>query len=196
MPYSVDGKDLMLKALKGTTPSVPITHAALFDEATAITSVTGVAATDTLTKVGHGLANGNLVVLRALTGGAGLIEEFPYFVVNVSGNDFKLSKLSGGSAVDFTSDISSTSVIKLVEISGGTPAYARKSITFSDPVGGSMASSNQPVFDVPAAAVVNYCGFFSAVTSGTLLGIDQVTEETFGAQGTYTLTSATLDLNA
>jgi len=45
-------------------------------------------------------------------------------------------------------------------------------------------------------AVVNYVGFFSAVSAGVLCGIDAVTEETFGAQGTYTLTDADLDLNA
>jgi len=59
-----------------------------------------------------------------------------------------------------------------------------------------MDSSTQPVLDCPAGAVVNYVGFFSAVTAGVLCGIDAVTEETFGAQGTYTLTDADLDLNA
>jgi len=193
--YSTAGKNLMLDALKGTNPTTPITYAGLYDEAAAITSVTGVATTDLLTKVGHGLVNGDLVVLRSLTGGTGLIEEFPYYIVGVSGNDFQLSQLSGGSAFNFTTDISSVSVVKLVELSGGTPTYARKSATFSAAAGGVLASSNAPVFDCPAAAVVNYAGFFSAVTVGTLLGIDLVTEETFGAQGTYTLTSSSLDLN-
>jgi hypothetical protein len=196
MPYSTAGKNLMLNALIATNPTTPITHAGLYDEAAAITSVTGVAATDLLTKAGHGLVNGDLVVLRSLTGGAGLVVEYPYYIVGVSGNDFQLSLLSGGSAFDFTTDISSVSVVKLVELSGGSPAYARKSITFSAAVGGSIDSSNQPVFDCAAGTVVNYVGLFSASTAGTLLGIDPVTEETFGAQGTYTLTDADCDLNA
>src|SRR4030042_6275031 len=196
MPYTTAGKNLMLNALIGTNPTVPITYAGLYDEAAAITSVTGVATTDLLTKVGHGLVNGDLVVLRSLTGGAGLVEEFPYYVVGVAGNDFQLSQLSGGSAFYFTHDISSVSVVKLVELSGGSPAYARKSATFSAAAGGVLASSNAPVFDCAAASVVNYAGYFSAVTAGTLLGIDPVTEETFGAQGTYTLTSSSLDLHA
>jgi hypothetical protein len=196
MPYSTAGKNLMLAALVGTNPTMPITHAGLYDEAAALTSVTGVASTDLLTKVGHGLSNGDLVVLRALTGGTGLREEYPYYVVGVSGNNFQLSETSGGTAHDFTTDISSVSVVKLVEISGGSPAYARKSVTWNAPVEGSIDDSNVPVFDVPAAAVVNYVGFFSAVTAGTLCGIDPVTEETFGAQGTYTLTDADCDLNA
>lgn len=196
MAYSTAGKNLMLNALIGTNPTTPITHAGLYDENAAIASVTGVAATDILTKVGHGLTNGNLVVLRSLTGGAGLVVEYPYYIVGVSGNDFQLSTLSGGSPFNFTTDISSVSVIKLVELSGGSPAYARKSITWNAAVEGSIDDSNVPVFDCAAGAVVNYVGFFSAVTAGTLLGIDSVTEETFGAQGTYTLTDADCDLNA
>jgi hypothetical protein len=196
MPYSTAGKNLMLNALKGTNPTTPITHAGLYDEAAAITSVTGVAATNILTKSGHGLSNGDLVVLRSLTGGAGLVQEYPYYIVGVSGNDFQLSTTSGGSAFDFTTDISSVSVVKLVEISGGSPAYARKTITFAAAAEGLLDETSNPVFDVPAAAVVNYVGFFSAVTTGTLCGIDSVTQETFGAQGTYTLTDAKLDLNA
>src|SRR4030042_4492453 len=113
MPYSTLGKHLMLDARKGTNPTTPITHAGLFEEAAAITSVTGVATTDLLTKVGHGLTNGDLVVLRSLTGGTGLVEEFPYYVVGVAGNDFQLSQLSGGSAFNFCTDISSVSVVKL-----------------------------------------------------------------------------------
>lgn len=196
MPYSTLGKHEMLKALKGTTPAAPITHAGLYDEDSAIPSVTGVASTDTLTKSGHGLSNGNLVVLRSLVGGTGLRMEYPYFVVGVSGNDFQLSEIPSGSAFDFTTDVTSVSVVRLVELSGGSPAYARKSITFSDPSLGLMATSNQPVFDCAAGAVVNYAGFFSAVSSGQMNGLDDVTQETFGAQGTYALTSATLDLNA
>lgn len=196
MAYSTLGKHEMLKALKGTNPSTPITHVGLYDEDAAITSVTGVASTDVLTKAGHGLSNGDLVVLRSLSGGAGLVEEYPYFVVGVAGDDFELSQVPAGSTFDFTTDITSVSVVKLVEISGGAPAYIRKSITISDPVEGSMDSSNQPVFDCPSGAVVNYVGFFSAESAGVLCGLDQVTEETFGAQGTYTLTDADLDLNA
>ena len=196
MPYSTAGKNEMLNALKGTNPTTPITHAALMKALTPLTSVTGVAATDLLTKTSHGLSNGELVILSSLSGGAGLRTAYPYFVVGSAGNDFQLSETSGGSAFNFTTDISSVSVTKLFEVSGGNPAYARKTISFGSPSLGSMAASSQPVFDCPAAAVVDYVAFYSAVTSGTLMGIDDVTQETFGAQGTYTLTSAVLDLNA
>lgn len=81
------------------------------------------------------------------------------------------------------------------EVTGGSPAYARKAITFGAASGGSMAATNQPVFDVPGSTTVTHVGFWSAVSGGTFLGSADVTDEAFASQGTYTLTSATLDLN-
>jgi len=82
------------------------------------------------------------------------------------------------------------------ELSGGSPAYARKAITWNPAAAGSMDDSNVPVFDVPAAGVVLYVGFWSLVTGGVFYGSALVTQETFGAQGTYTLNDADLNLNA
>jgi hypothetical protein len=82
------------------------------------------------------------------------------------------------------------------ELSGGSPAYARKAITWNAAAAGSMDDSNVPVFDVPAGATVLYVGLWSAVTSGTFYGAALVTQENFGGQGTYTLTDMDLDLNA
>ena len=108
-----------------------------------------------------------------------------------------MSETSGGAAVDFTTALTDATFEELTEISGGSPAYARVAIAFNTPALGTMDdSTNGAAFNVPAAAVVDYVGFFSAETAGTLLGIDPVTQETFGAQGTYTLTDADLDLNA
>jgi hypothetical protein len=77
------------------------------------------------------------------------------------------------------------------EVSGGSPAYARKSLTSAAASAGSMASSNTPVFDVPACTVT-HVGYWDAVTAGNYLGNDPVTNEVFAAQGTYTLTANTL----
>lgn len=52
------------------------------------------------------------------------------------------------------------------EISGGTPAYARQAITFAAAAGGAAAANVQPTFDVPAAASVQWVGFWDAVTAG------------------------------
>lgn len=206
--YTAAAKDQMLLALKGTNPTTPITHAGLMTAGTPITGVTGANATDLFTKTSHGLTTGDLVILTAMTGGAGIKAgnagngdegAEPFFVIasGLTANDFRLSRKSGGSTIDFTSDISAVTVTKLTEISGGSPAYARKAIAYNNPADGFMDdSTNGAVFDVPAAAVVDYASYHSASTAGTLLGIDKVTQETFGAQGTYTLTDSDLDLDA
>ena len=82
------------------------------------------------------------------------------------------------------------------EISGGSPAYARKANTWNAADGGSKDNSNAPVFDVPAGKTVKYVGFWSLATGGVFYGAVAVTNEVFAAQGTYTLTDADLDLNA
>ena len=80
------------------------------------------------------------------------------------------------------------------EVTGGSPAYARQSVTLGAASGGAIAASNQPVFNVPAGTTVSHVGFFSASTSGTFMGYADVTDEAFGAQGTYTLTSVNISI--
>ena len=48
------------------------------------------------------------------------------------------------------------------EIAGGSPAYARKPITWGAAANGAIAATNQPVFDVPSGVTV------AAVVSGAL----------------------------
>jgi transcription elongation factor len=83
------------------------------------------------------------------------------------------------------------------ELTGGSPAYARKAIAWNaagSPTPGSMDDSTAPVFDVPAAATVSWISGWN--TAGTVRYFKKdVTDEVFGAQGTYTLTDADLDLN-
>lgn len=57
------------------------------------------------------------------------------------------------------------------ELSGGTPAYARKAATWDAAASGSKAINGTIVFDVAAAAVVRFVGFWTAVTGGTFLGM-------------------------
>jgi len=82
------------------------------------------------------------------------------------------------------------------ELTGGSPAYARKAITWNVAGSGTMDDSNVPMFDVPAGSVVLYVGLWSLATGGIFYGSALVTQETFTAQGTYTLTDMDLDLNA
>lgn len=60
---------------------------------------------DQLFSVGHGMSDGDRVILYAPFSDAlptGLTEETVYFVVNSATNSFKVSTTSGGSAVDIT----------------------------------------------------------------------------------------------
>lgn len=53
------------------------------------------------------------------------------------------------------------------EVSGGSPAYARKSVTWGSAAAGSKASTNAQVFDVPAATTVAWIGYSTASTAGS-----------------------------
>ena len=80
------------------------------------------------------------------------------------------------------------------ELAGGSPAYARKSITWNAASSANADSSNQPVFDIEAGDTVAYVGLWSAVTAGTFYGSADVTDEAFGSQGTYTVTDFDISL--
>lgn len=81
------------------------------------------------------------------------------------------------------------------EVTGGTPAYARKSTTWNASSGGTIDNSNVPVFDVPAGTTVKYVGLWDAVTAGNFLGSDRIADEVYAAQGTFTLTDMNIHLN-
>lgn len=80
------------------------------------------------------------------------------------------------------------------EVTGGSPAYARKAITWAAASGGSKTLTGTVTFDVPPATTITYVGTWSAISAGTFRGGGSLAAtEVFGAQGTYTLTlTATL----
>ena len=84
------------------------------------------------------------------------------------------------------------------ELTGGSPAYARKAATWAAASAGERALSADLTFDVAAGSTVAYFGLWDAATAGNFLGGFAVTSETYGAQGEYVLlASATkLDVNA
>lgn len=57
------------------------------------------------------------------------------------------------------------------ELTGGSPAYARKSITFAAAASGSKAASNTPQFDVAAATTVRFVGMWDAASNGNFKGM-------------------------
>lgn len=69
--------------------------------------------TDVVTAAGHTFANDQVVAVRSSTTlPGGLVVALPYYVINVSGNDFQLSTSLGGGAVDITSAGSGTHTIQ------------------------------------------------------------------------------------
>ena|SRR6056297_2935830 len=80
------------------------------------------------------------------------------------------------------------------ELSGGSPAYARQAITMTTAASGQIVVSADATFDVPSGATINYVAYYTALTGGTLLAYDSVTEEVYAAQGEYILDSSTFSI--
>ena len=83
------------------------------------------------------------------------------------------------------------------EVAGGSPAYARKAVTFAAAAAGSRSSSVAVVFDVPGLTTVSHIGYFRGTTflgsralRNTANTADQT--ETFTGQGQYTLASGAI----
>ena len=66
--------------------------------------------------------------------------------------------------------------------------YGRETIGWNAASGGAIDSSTQPVIDVASGDGVYHLGLWSAETVGTFYGSADVTDEDFGADGTYTVT--------
>jgi hypothetical protein len=80
--------------------------------------------------------------------------------------------------------------------SGAGVELDRQAISFAAASGGSKAASTQPVFSIGAGETVDYIGFYDDPSAGNLLAYGSVTSEgPYGGDGTYTLTSAAIDLN-
>lgn len=78
---------------------------------TAYASVTGNATTNVVTITGATLANGMQVTFTNIVGGSGLTANTAYYVIAASGATCQLSLTEGGSAIDFTTNITAGSVI-------------------------------------------------------------------------------------
>lgn len=72
------------------------------------------------------------------------------------------------------------------EVTGGSPAYARKAISWGAPANGVITGT--VTFDVPSGTTVAGAGVHTALTAGTYLDGGAVTSQAFASQGTYTLT--------
>lgn len=79
------------------------------------------------------------------------------------------------------------------EITGGSPAYARKPVTWTG-AGAVRSPSGNLVFDVPAGATVTNWRGFTALTGGTDYEGAALTSTAFSNQGTYTLLAASTNI--
>lgn len=72
------------------------------------------------------------------------------------------------------------------ELSGGSPGYARKALTWSGANNGTVTAT--ATFDVGSGATVNGVGVHTSATGGTYLDGGAVATQPFATQGTYTVT--------
>jgi hypothetical protein len=134
------GATLPAPVVAGTTYVVRDTTATTFTLAAPVTtpevfSVSAfTAASDTFTALGNTFADGDVVQVSGTTIPAELSRGRNYFVVNKSGDDFKLALTRGGTAIDCTGTISAMNATKvaggLLDISGSVSG-ARVQLWFS-----------------------------------------------------------------
>lgn len=72
------------------------------------------------------------------------------------------------------------------EVTGGTPAYAKKTPTWSAGTSDGVTTATV-TFDVPTGTTVAYVGLWDSAGT-TFLDSAPVTPQAFGAQGTYQVT--------
>lgn len=75
----------------------------------------GSSSDDVIAEASHGLSDGDRIQFLTLTGGAGLVVNQTYFVVTSTTGTFQLAATSGGSAIDFTTDISAATYQEVVD---------------------------------------------------------------------------------
>lgn len=73
------------------------------------------------------------------------------------------------------------------EPSGGSPAYARKSLSWTAGTVDGVVTATA-TFDIPSGTTVVGVGVHTAVTAGTYLDGATVTSQAFASQGTYQVT--------
>lgn len=85
------------------------------------------------------------------------------------------------------------------EITGGSPAYARKSVSWGSATNGVASISASVQFDVPSGVTITHFGFWTSTSGGTFVGGEALRDaennpvsENYASQGLYTLTNATL----
>ena len=165
-------------------------------------SVTGTEATNTINDAGHTFVNNTPVIFSAITGGAGLSVNIPYFVVgSVAGVSYQLSLTSGGAAINFTTDISAgtigrawgTTGSNFIHKTGNLPALTGtllvtdsedRAVPVSSPINGGILNGNACAFLSTTSNL--YLGILSELTSGTTSWSSLSTSNILGATNEIT----------
>jgi hypothetical protein len=89
------------------------------------------------------------------------------------------------------------------ELTGGAPPYQRQQVVRSPSGPGTRDLSDPATFNIPAGAIVAWFGYWTALSGGKFIGADELVDdlgnpivETFSGQGTYTVTTAPLTVDA
>jgi hypothetical protein len=87
----------------------------------------------------------------------------------------------------FTADPGTSGTV-VGEVTGGSPAYARKAISWGAP--SASVITGTPTFDVPSGTTVTFAGVTVSSTAGTADLRDKVavTSQAFASQGQYLVT--------
>lgn len=72
----------------------------------------------------------------------------------------------------------------------------REDITWTAASGGSISVNEQPVFNVEDGTTITHLGLWDVSAGDDFVGYIDITDETWTANGTLTVTSAVIDLNA
>lgn len=144
----------------------------------ALPTVTATASTDVVNSTSHGLSDGDSVVFTALTGGAGLATDTPYYVVSSATNTFKVSLTKGGTAVDITTDASAATAYELTTLTTTHVDDLLQSVFDNGGVDGSTALilNSQQKRKLTAAYAAAYGKFTE--TSRNVGGVNLTTIET------------------
>lgn len=74
-------------------------------------SVTGTQSSNTVNVPGSSFTAGMALTFLALTGGAGLVANTLYYIVNPIGTSIQLATSQGGTAINFTTDITAATIL-------------------------------------------------------------------------------------
>ncbi len=106
----------------------------------------------------------------------------------------KNNMLDGGGVTHISLHSDIPDVTGSNELTGGSPAYARKAITLGAASGGSKASTTTPTFDVPAGPIF-FQGNWDSISGGTFLGWQPINGGSVFGVGTADDTSNAITSN-